>query len=155
MVNLLLLIIRVPIMPFQVFDKLRNEIQNFIVRSCFYLNMKNEIQILGNPHSFFIFIKNGQRNTVRFSFFIFMNELKNELLKNIIINIVVIFTSKICTLFKSEFVSSLRRFSVVQWSFRHNESSVQKTSDIFWCLYYWLQLSYLRYSYSQLRYKTY
>ena len=27
------------------FDKLKNEIQIFIVRFCFYFNMKNEIQI--------------------------------------------------------------------------------------------------------------
>ena len=37
--------IRVPKVPFRVFDKLKNEIQNFIVRFCFYLNMKNEIKI--------------------------------------------------------------------------------------------------------------
>ena len=35
--------IRVPKVPFRVFDKLKNEIQNFIRRFCFYLNMKNEI----------------------------------------------------------------------------------------------------------------
>ena len=38
--------IRVPEMLFHVFNKLKNEIQNFIVRFCFYLNMKNKIQIL-------------------------------------------------------------------------------------------------------------
>ena len=37
--------IRTTKVPFHVFDKLKNEIQNFIVRFCFYLNMKNEIQI--------------------------------------------------------------------------------------------------------------
>ena len=37
--------IRVPKVPFPVFDKLKNEIENFIVRFCFYLNMKNETQI--------------------------------------------------------------------------------------------------------------
>ena len=37
-------------------------------------------------HSFFIFIKNRKRNTVHFSLFIFMKELKNELLTQIKIN---------------------------------------------------------------------
>ena len=32
-------------------------------------------------HSFFIFIKNGKQNTVRFPFFILMKKLKNKLLK--------------------------------------------------------------------------
>ena len=31
--------------PFLVFDKLKNEIENFILRFCFHINMKNEIQI--------------------------------------------------------------------------------------------------------------
>ena len=38
---------------------------------------------------FFIFIKNGKQNTVCFSFFIFMKELKNELLKQIKINFMI------------------------------------------------------------------
>ena len=38
--------IRVPKVPFRVFDKLENKIQKFMIRSCFYLNMKNEIQII-------------------------------------------------------------------------------------------------------------
>ena len=100
------------------------------------------------PHSFFIFIKN--RKTKYSSFFIF----QNELLKNIKINFIVFFTSIICMLFKSKFVSSPRRFSAVQRSRGHQESAVQKTADVFYCLYYWLLLSYLLYSYSQLRYKT-
>ena len=37
--------IRVPKVAFRVFHKLKNEIQNCIVRFCFCLNMKNEIQI--------------------------------------------------------------------------------------------------------------
>ena len=39
--------IRVPKVPFRVFDKLKKsqKIQNFILRFCFYLNMRNEIQI--------------------------------------------------------------------------------------------------------------
>ena len=32
--------------PFCVFDKLKNKIQNFILRFCFYLNMESEIQII-------------------------------------------------------------------------------------------------------------
>ena len=31
--------------PFHVFHKLKNKIQNFIARFCFYLSMKNEIQM--------------------------------------------------------------------------------------------------------------
>ena len=38
--------IRVPKVPFHVFDKLKNEIQKFIIKFCFYHNMKNEIQII-------------------------------------------------------------------------------------------------------------
>ena len=37
--------IRVPEVTFRVFDKLKNELQKFMIRFCFYLNMKNEIQI--------------------------------------------------------------------------------------------------------------
>ena len=40
--------IRVPKAPFRIFDKLKNEIQKFIIRFCFYLNMKNGIQIIDN-----------------------------------------------------------------------------------------------------------
>ena len=35
-----------------VFEKLENEIQNFIVRFCFYLNIKNEIQIFDYHYHF-------------------------------------------------------------------------------------------------------
>ena len=38
--------IRVPKVPFRVFDKLKNEIQNSILRFCFYFNTKKEIQII-------------------------------------------------------------------------------------------------------------
>ena len=38
--------IPVPKVPFCVFDKLKNEIQKFILRFYFYLNMENEIQII-------------------------------------------------------------------------------------------------------------
>ena len=63
--------------------------------------------------TFFIFIKNGKRNTVRFSLLIFMKELENELLKQIKVNFMIVFTSMIHTLFKSMFVSSPLRFSAV------------------------------------------
>ena len=36
---------RVPKVPFSVFDKLKNGILKFIIRFCFYHNMKNKIQI--------------------------------------------------------------------------------------------------------------
>ena len=38
-------LIRVPEVPFRLFDKLKNEIQKYIPRFYFYLNMENEIQI--------------------------------------------------------------------------------------------------------------
>ena len=38
--------IRVPKVPFHVFDKLKNKIRNSILRFCFYLNAKNEIQVI-------------------------------------------------------------------------------------------------------------
>ena len=38
-------LIRVPKVPFHVFDKLKNEIQKFMIRFCFYLDMKHKIQI--------------------------------------------------------------------------------------------------------------
>ena len=65
--------IRVPKVPFRVFEKLKNEIQNFILRFYFYLIMKNEIQITDfHFHDFFfefeipsfvfIFIKKWETN---------------------------------------------------------------------------------------------
>ena len=39
-------IIRLPKVPFRVFDKLKNKIQKFMVIFSFYLNMKTEIQII-------------------------------------------------------------------------------------------------------------
>ena len=62
----------------------------------------------------FQFHKKWETNTVPFSFFIFMMELKNELLKQIKINFMIIFKSMIYSLFKSKFVSSPLRFSAVQ-----------------------------------------
>ena len=38
-------IIRVSKVPFHFFDKLKNEIQNSILRFCFYFNKEDEIQI--------------------------------------------------------------------------------------------------------------
>ena len=35
-------------MSFYIFDKLKNEIQKFMIIFCFYLDMKNEIQIIDN-----------------------------------------------------------------------------------------------------------
>ena len=39
------IVIRIPEVPFRVFDKLKNEIQIFMVRFCIYLNMKNDTQM--------------------------------------------------------------------------------------------------------------
>ena len=55
-------------------------------------------------------------DSVRFWLFIFMKELKNELLKQIEINSMVYLTSMVYSLFRSNFVSSPLRFSTVQWS---------------------------------------
>ena len=37
--------IRVPKVPFRFFDKLKNKIQNSMLRFCFYFNKEDEIQI--------------------------------------------------------------------------------------------------------------
>ena len=78
----------------------------------FWWKMENEIQFI-------------------FPFFVFMKELKNELLEDITINFMVIFTSIVYTLFKSNVESSPRRFSAVQWSQRQQESAVLKTAGVF------------------------
>ena len=44
-VNIISVLIRVPKVPFRVFGELKNEIQNSILRFCFYFNKKDEIQI--------------------------------------------------------------------------------------------------------------
>ena len=126
-------------MPFRVFDKFKNKIQNFILRFCFYLNMKKINSNNSLPFSclinfyfgflmffirFLFFIKNGKRNKIQYSFFIFMKKLKKELLKKIKINFMVIFTSIVYTVFRSKFVSSTLGFPAVQWSQRHQESVV-------------------------------
>ena len=38
--------IRLPKVSFRVFDELQNEIQKIIIRFRFYLNMKNDVQII-------------------------------------------------------------------------------------------------------------
>ena len=53
-----------------------------------------------------------------------MKELNNELLKQIKINFLIIFTSMIYTLFKSRFVSSPLRFYAVKWSRGDQASAV-------------------------------
>ena len=103
--------------------------ENVIFHSNFKMKIEWHFRWTDYPHSVSIFIKKW--TTKYSSFFIFTKELKNELLKNIKINIMVIFSSIVCTLFKSKFVSSPRRFSAVQWSCRDQESAVQKTSDVF------------------------
>ena len=35
-----------PKVSVRVFDKLKNENQEFMIRFCFYLNMKNEVEII-------------------------------------------------------------------------------------------------------------
>ena len=40
--------IRIPKVPFRLFDKLKNEIKNSILRFWFYFNKKDEIQIIDN-----------------------------------------------------------------------------------------------------------
>ena len=72
----------------------------------------------------FHFDINGKRNTFRFSFFIFMKELENELVKQTKINFMIISTSLIYRLFKTKFVSSLLRFPSVQESHGHKKSTV-------------------------------
>ena len=113
-------VIHVPNVPFRVFDKLKNEIQEFIIRFCFYHNMKKQIQIIDYYFhvkidfcfeflilSFvFHFHKKWKTKYSSFLFFIFMKELKNELLKQIKIYFMIVFTSMIYTLFKSKVVSS-------------------------------------------------
>ena len=51
--------------PFRVFDKLKNEIQKFMSRFRFYLNMKNEIQIKEFLMLSFVFhfLRNGHAGT--------------------------------------------------------------------------------------------
>ena len=48
-----------------------------------------------------------------------MKKVEYELLKQIKINFMIIITSMVYTLFKSQFVSSPLRFSPVQWSRGH------------------------------------
>ena len=59
--------------------------------------------------------ENGKRNTVCLSFFVFIKGLKNELLKQININFMIIVTSMVYTFIESKFVWSPLRFPAVQW----------------------------------------
>ena len=135
--NIKCCIIRVPKVLFRILNTLKNEIDKFIIRFCLYLNMKNGIQIIDYYFHVkidfyfkflmllfvFQFHKKWETRYSFFSFFIFMMELQNELLKQIKINFMIIFTSMIYTLFKSKFVSSPLRFSAVQQSRGHQVSS--------------------------------
>ena len=91
-------------------DKLKNEIQKFQIRLCFYFNMRNKIQI--NDMYFhvktgfyfeylmfpFVFIfkkkkkKKWKTKYTLFSVLVFIKELKNELLKQIKNKFMIIFT---------------------------------------------------------------
>ena len=53
-----------------------------------------------------------------------MKKVEYELLKQIKINFMIIITSMVYTLFKSQFVSCPLRFSTVQWSPGHQEFAV-------------------------------
>ena len=53
-----------------------------------------------------------------------MKKLKNELLEQIKINFMIIITSIVYMLFKSQFMSSSLRIPAVQWSRGHQESAV-------------------------------
>ena len=123
-------LIRVPKVRFRIFDKLKDEIQKFITRFCFCLNIKNEVQII---HKSFRVKIDFYFEFFMLSFvFYFHKELKNELLKQIKINFMIIFISLAYTLFKIKFVLSIPlRISTVHWSRRHQESPVQKTDDVF------------------------
>ena len=68
--------------------------------------------------------KNGKRNTVLFSFFNFMKELKKELLKNIKINFTFIFASMVYRLFKNKFVTMPLRISAVLYNGHSNTKNL-------------------------------
>ena len=65
------------------------------------------------------------------SFFVFYFHERFELLKQIKINFMAIFSSIVYMLLKRKSVSSPRRFSALQWSRGHEESAVQETADVF------------------------
>ena len=46
-----MVLIRVPKVPFRVFEKLKNEFQNSILRFCFYFNKEGKIQITDYHYS--------------------------------------------------------------------------------------------------------
>ena len=110
-------------MRFRIFDKLKDEIYKCITKFCFCLNMKNEVQIIDNVFRVKIYF---YFEFLMLSFvFYFQKELKNESLKQIKINFMIVFISLTYTLLKIKFVSSiLLRISTVQWSRRHQEPAV-------------------------------
>ena len=70
----------------------------FSIKKCSWkLNRRNIHQRHGLlcSHSFSIFIKNEKGNLLRFSLFIFMKKLKNELITQIKINLMIIFASTV------------------------------------------------------------
>ena len=84
--------IRVPKVPFRFFDKLKNEIQNSILRFCFSFNKEDEIQktvpffcLIDSffqfllLHSFFIFIKKWKTKYILFFVFHFNEEIEKRI----------------------------------------------------------------------------
>ena len=100
-------------LPFRVFDKLKKEIEIFMIRISFYLKMKNETQIIDyffhveiDFYCEFLMISifnafNKRLKTRYKSYLIFMKELKNELLKPIKIDFMIIFISYFYALYKT------------------------------------------------------
>ena len=121
-------LIRVPEVPFRLFDKLKNEIQKYIPRFYFYLNIENEIQITDYHFRvkidfYFEFLllsfalHFNKTWKTKYSFFHFHFSFSW-------IEKRVIFTSMVFTLFKGKFVPSPQRFSAVQRSRGHQASAV-------------------------------
>ena len=55
--------------------------------------------------------------------------MQNQLLKQMKINLMIVFICMVYTFFKSKFVSSLLRSFAAKWSRGHQESAVYKTAD--------------------------
>ena len=89
-------------------------------------------------NSFFIFIKTWKTEYSSFFVFHFHEGIEKRItvLKKIKINFMIIFTSIVCTLFKSKFISHPEKFSAVQWSCGHQKSAVQKTADHMQLMYF-------------------
>ena len=89
--------------------KSKNELQKIL--SFFNFRFQIEKWKMRNFQNSFCFLIKKRiilsvHGLVRFSLFILMKKLKNELLKQIKINFMIIITSIVYTLFKSQFVSS-------------------------------------------------